>query len=567
MIHTASFKLSRCLLSLGLVTLLAGCAVAPEPRGARPAQATQAQQASAAGRYADAAQLWEEAAGLAQGQDRQTYRLRAAEAWSNAGKMSEAYAALAAIDARQLTPTDVSRYALLQAELALAGADVEKADFFLRVARPDLAADQQTRYRDLRARVERLRADPASYALATASNALAAMGGYETLKGVALLQLLEDVPSGVLEKTPAMDTGDLVLGGWQELALRMRRSLISGADPGNAAASWASEFPNHAVSGTEFMALGTAYRQLFSPPLEIAVLLPLEGGLAAAGMAIRDGLVSAYLENPQRARLRFYTTGDDPRSAVSAYFAAMDAGAQWIIGPLRRESVQALADLGSLGAPALVLNQVHNPVRTGADNLLFSLSLSQEEEARAIARKILNLGHNRAVTLAAENSWGGRMEKAFVEEFEAGEGNIVVSGRFASLESDHSGLLTRLLKIDESRDRKNRLQATVGLPLTFEPTRRDDFDVIFLAASPEQGRQIRPQLRFHDAGDKEVFAMGRIYSGELDPTADQDLNGINFPSTAWQRSAGQDIPIFFCLAVILVPAAIHPIQTTVQEIA
>jgi outer membrane PBP1 activator LpoA protein len=100
-----------------------------------------------------------------------------------------------------------------------------------------------------------------------------------------------------------------------------------------------------------------------------------------------------------------------------------------------------------------------------------------------------------------------------------------------------------LLKIDESQERKNHLQATVGLPLVFEPIRRDDFDVFFLAAYPEQGRQIRPHLRFHDAGGKRVFAMGRIYSGELDPTADQDLNGVHFPSTAWQQSAGQDIPM------------------------
>ena len=92
------------------------------------------------------------------------------------------------------------------------------------------------------------------------------------------------------------------------------------------------------------------------------------------------------------------------------------------------------------------------------------------------------------------------------------------------------------MKIDESRNRKNRVQATLGIPLNFEPSRRDDFELFFLAATPVQGRQIRPQLRFHEAGDKEVYAMSRIFGGTNDPTANQDLNGIYFPSTHWQLS-------------------------------
>ena len=79
------------------------------------------------------------------------------------------------------------------------------------------------------------------------------------------------------------------------------------------------------------------------------MLLPLEGGLAAAGAAIRDGLLSAFLDDSRQASLRFYATGDDPQSAVSAYFDAMSEGAEWIIGPLRRESVQALLLVAATG--------------------------------------------------------------------------------------------------------------------------------------------------------------------------------------------------------------------------
>jgi outer membrane PBP1 activator LpoA protein len=65
--------------------------------------------------------------------------------------------------------------------------------------------------------------------------------------------------------------------------------------------------------------------------------------------------------------------------------------------------------------------------------------------------------------------------------------------------------------------------------------------VFFLAAGPEQGRQIRPQLRFHDAGEKPVVAMGRIYSGALNPARDQDLNDIVFPFISG-RTETRDAP-------------------------
>jgi outer membrane PBP1 activator LpoA protein len=61
--------------------------------------------------------------------------------------------------------------------------------------------------------------------------------------------------------------------------------------------------------------------------------------------------------------------------------------------------------------------------------------------------------------------------------------------------------------------------------------------VIFLAAGVTQGRSIRPQLRFNYAGDIPVYASSRIFSGRPDRTADQDLNGVRFPTTPLQLEA------------------------------
>ncbi|HSM68842.1 MAG TPA: penicillin-binding protein activator, partial [Xanthomonadales bacterium] len=253
--------------------------------------------------------------------------------------------------------------------------------------------------------VSRLPGDPPQFALASLAAALGSMERYETSHGVALLQLLEDLPSASLNRIP--DTPDAAnsFQHWPQLAVTIRETLVREADLALAAQAWGAEHPGHAVTESGFVDLAEAYRDLFALPSRIGVLLPNEGGLASAGKAIRDGLLSSYLQQPRGVQLRFYPTAEDPQSAVAAYFSALNDGAQWIIGPLRRESVEALSGLGSLGVPLLLLNDPANAERQFTESLVFSLSLAQEMEARAIADQALENGLKSALVLAADSPW------------------------------------------------------------------------------------------------------------------------------------------------------------------
>jgi len=142
-----------------------------------------------------------------------------------------------------------------------------------------------------------------------------------------------------------------------------------------------------------------------------------------------------------------------------------------------------------------------------------------------------------AIIMVPDSGWGKRIEAAFTAAFEQGGGQIIASTRFDTAVNDQSAMLTQLLKIDASKQRKSDLQSWLGVTLTFEPTRRYDFDFIFMAANPIEGRELKPLLRFYDAGDVPVYAMGRIFSGRMESTSDQDLNGIVFPTTRWQLQA------------------------------
>ena len=242
----------------------------------------------------------------------------------------------------------------------------------------------------------------------------------------------------------------------------------------------------------------------------------------------------------------FFSTGDDEQSAISAYFNALDAGVDWIIGPLRKESVEAMLNLAGMSTPVLALNDLPDGfiAPPGLSGQVSAISLSQNRETAAIAAHTAESGFENAIVLAPEDPWGERMVIAFESEFLHEDRKIIAAARYLDTQNDHSAALERLLKIDESKARKKRLENTLQMTLEFEPVRRHDFDVIFLAANSTQARLIRPQLRFHDAGDIPVYATARIYSGQPDPARNQDLNGIRFPATPWQleHPSRADIP-------------------------
>ena len=81
--------------------------------------------------------------------------------------------------------------------------------------------------------------------------------------------------------------GVLALGSWAELSLAIRETLISRADLLDAATRWEASHPGHDVDAAVFLELSWQYGLRFAPPSRVAVLLPGEGSLAAAGSAIR----------------------------------------------------------------------------------------------------------------------------------------------------------------------------------------------------------------------------------------------------------------------------------------
>lgn len=362
------------------------------------------------------------------------------------------------------------------------------------------------------------------------------MTTYQADVALEILRSLEYLHSGQLITMIDDQTYDPAFTEWLDLALLTRNVLINQSPVSVAAQKWTNYHYGHIITANDFSELIYAYHKLFPVPQQVAVLLPTEGGLASAAKAIRDGIMSAYFEQPGNSVLRFYSSGNSNEAAIAAYLQAREDGATQIIGPLRSASAGALVGFDDQSVPILLLNEPaeKRTVYDEQEAIMNSLTLSQTAEALTVADGVLSHGKERAMVIVPDSAWGTRIEDAFTTRFEQGGGQISASTRFKPTSEEYSDMLTQILKIDESKQRKTDLQARLGISLNFEPNRRDDFDFIFMAASPKEGRELKPLLRFHDAGDIPVFSMGRIFSGKLEQAANQDLDGVVFPITTWQ---------------------------------
>ncbi len=262
----------------------------------------------------------------------------------------------------------------------------------------------------------------------------------------------------------------------------------------------------------------------------IALLLPQTGPLRAAAQSVRDGFLTAYYQLPagKRPQVRIYDTAAG--ESIAALIArATRGGANFIIGPLLRANVAAAAAYSAPHPPLLALNFVPRGVPQPSG--LFQFALSPTAEARLVAKRVLADGHRLGIAIVPAGVWGTRVLHAFARQFEAGGGRLLATTRIDLSASDYSGPIERVLLIRQSRERLQRLQTLLGMPLAFVPRRRPDIQFIFAPAPASTERMLEPQLRFYYANGVPTYSTSDAFTPN--PTANQDLDGLRFLDMPW----------------------------------
>ena len=98
---------------------------------------------------------------------------------------------------------------------------------------------------------------------------------------------------------------------------------------------------------------------------------------------------------------------------------------------------------------------------------------------------------------------------------------------------DYSEEIKDALKITASDQRFRALSGVLGERLFFEPSIRNDVDVVFLAITSEQARAVRPQLDFFHASGVTRIGTSRVAATDDDQKNNRDLNSIYYPEAPW----------------------------------
>jgi outer membrane PBP1 activator LpoA protein len=529
-------KLARKAMTWGASIILAiavtACSLPPAvketPGAAADRQVSQAEALSRKGDFQGAARTYEALAAQSPGELRDRFLLRAAREYVRADDVARATTLLNQIST-SLPRADFGLRSLVSAELNLRAGRADKALTDLdRIPQP-VPSDLLSDVLEVRARSLFALNRPAA-GVSTALERERLLSTEEAIRANRRMiwQGLQKSAAGNADFTAPAGASP-TLAGWLALG---RAALGTARNPFSASediAQWRNRYPTHPANSLlaedvlPQLSIGLDY------PTQIALILPLSGRQQAAGMAVRDGFLAALLqqESSRRPVLNVYDSAE--MGATTAYRQAVADGAQFIVGPLTKDEVAAVATSGETSVPTLALNQAPAGVMTAPQ--IFQFSLDPEEEARQVAQRVMADGRTRGLVLLPNNEWGQRVFRAFDTELKTLGGEIAGMKFYDPSARDFSNPITELLLINESRARANALAATVGMRFEFEPRRRGDAQFVFMGAQPVQGRSLRPALRFHLAEDLAVYATSDIF--EPDARANNDLEGVIFPDMPW----------------------------------
>jgi len=501
--------------------LLSACVPSVVPRS--PAEIAAAQSAAnlaSQGQFDRAAQAYLTLA--TQAPDRADhYKLLAAEAYREENALDRATPIVIGIRRDKLNDDEPVRLDLLRAEIALHQHDAATA--LNLTTQPDLSVPP-----NLRPRLLILRAD--------------ALAGTGDLWGAAVNRIQLDSTLQGADRAQNRDQALTLLTKLGVQPLKQRAAAMQSDDRmlpwvnealGRLGVTVAQTQPNlQQAVGTLVAGNDASVREGYKMPAHVALLLPNNDGLAPISAAIREGFFAAYFQSSDthapRATVRVYDSGGNAAAAIKAYNQAVSDGALMVVGPLLRPEVTGVLGQSALPVPVLALNHVENNKLSAGNASEFALM--PEDEGAQAADHMVERGLHNAYVLISGDDFAKRAAAAFKAELEAKGGQIAGNAQLPASGVNYGDAINALNAGSAGTD--------AG---------------IFISMRTEQARLLLPQLRVQRIA-LPVFATSHIYGGSDNPTADRDLEGVEFCDAPWLFDAQSGLPNYQDIAGQL-PAA------------
>ncbi len=340
-----------------------------------------------------------------------------------------------------------------------------------------------------------------------------------TLETLRLLSL----PALQAEQAKASDT----LAGWIALAgLFVANAQLTINDPN--LQQWQTAFAKHPANG----AFISTYLNPPQPALtKIALLLPNSGPFAAAAKAIKEGFSAAYKQDGQAVKPQISMYDTAKQEPIALYQQAVAEGAQLIVGPLKKEDIQQLAQVANLTVPVLTLNHLPGLTKTN----LYQFALSPIDDAEQITRQAVKDGHKNIIVLTPSTELGQRIQGYFTSALKNAQATLLRVKNYDSDNHDYVAILKDVLNFNETEQRFGQLSRLIP-DLHYVPRRRQDVQALFMMAYPQNAHAIKTQLQALGAGNLPIYATSHIYNGVNNPN-DMDLDGVVFCDIPWLFNA------------------------------
>lgn len=373
--------------------------------------------------------------------------------------------------------------------------------------------------------------------------------------------LLKSQPENALE-AQASKSHDVMYLGWLQLAYLAKHYAVDPASLVSHLDSWQKANPSHPAALQLPADLQRALSTKPYHPQRIAVLLPLSGERADIAEPLRQGIVAAYLAEPdENVSLNFYDTA---AGADNAYQQALQNGADFIIGPLLPNEVDQVLRLqqppvaepqtaavaptsqpnvvvtAQPKPPELFLNHTSRLV-IDKDNYYFALSPTQE--SADAAQRMYQDGIERPLLLVSDDNIGRRMAESFNVSWqsltnEAAEVHYFSADKMRDTVQDALG-------VSDSQTRINQIKNLLGNQIKADFRSRRDIDAIYMICSNQSLPLLKPYIDVNFSVFAEpvpIYTSSRARQDDSHQTV-QELNNITMSDIPWllQNSADSNV--------------------------
>lgn len=378
-----------------------------------------------------------------------------------------------------------------------------------------------------------------------------------------------------LEKARLSETN---LQPWLQLAIIVKRFALEPELFKQQLVNWQSRYLEHPLVINIPEEIEMSLLQTPIQAKRIAVLLPLSGRLANQGIAIKEGILAAYLENLQAAELsqsipsknagslddsaqnstqqyreiRFFDSALKTAQQINLLVANFDV----ILGPLVKQKVIELTAVLPKDKILVALNRVQlesmsNKATSSLDEVStltetetslplpehYYFSLAPEDEAQQLASHIQQKQLIRPIIFAADNPTTKRMAQAFIDTWQKTPNANQPDLTIFTDNKDMRVRISEMLDVAQSEQRIRRMKILSDVEVFGVERNRRDIDAIVLFANPEQTQLLNPiieaSLSPFARKSLSVYASSRSYSLDLNDNNLRDLRNLTFTDMPW----------------------------------